>query len=1158
MRGKMRIIFLLLATCLWAGWSGPVYAQEDSLSVFGLKMQRRFIPPDQPFHESGRNLFLQALENTSISLSGGYHRWLDREIGSGPVAGISIGRWITPRHGIRLEAGTGYLLDNENLSLVELTPDIRLSHLFNLSAFLDGYDASGAGYFYTVAGGGLAWRPSLDGTSWNVQLGLGYSLHILRGTDLFVEPSFELNGNGFLRQQDGNWRGYYSGVRGTVGLSYRLDRRNSLLPPKTEHRWFLEAAGGPAWLLASAFPSKMGYQLTIGAGERISPMTSIRLSGAWTQTFQPKVPERFSSYGALRLEALLNLAALNGREEGPWGFSLMAGPEAGIIGTSEEEPVILGGQPFPEGWVFYVGATAGAQLRARINRRFSAVLEPRASFIPYTATDGTRADNQLDILFSTNLGVHYDIPSVQERRAWWQKAQHKLNLTVSLEGSYFRPLGKEFANSPLVSLSLGSWLTDSFGLLFSGGVGYIRYLEDCLNHVKTSEYSAAFLLNLTRLAGKDRQVNLSLLAGGGYMQPWEEEWKGSPVFRTGVDVRMHVFPQTDLVMRPEINFLKAPTQKWTPALRGTFGLGYSVGGRESVAKFTDSGKEWYFALGSGIRFEASSTIIPQDNKPLGEYRMNLAIGRKYSPRLDWRLSFSYLSQLSEESRYDFLHQIRFASLNLDALYHLTGEDRKWSLSLVGGPEIGGMHRGNGRDGKVAGSELLIKKRSVSSYLGLSGGVQLKYRFVEGLSLYLEPRYSLAPYVTWYLNQTENQLAHLFGADFGLECALGRERSQEGLSEAKDYPSYTFFQLSETTFRPLGKGYGNGPIVSIGAGHWFKGASGALVEIGLGYFRDNQYSMNEEKEVHYPQHRPTANVRASWLLSLNRLVSLEREDLPINLSLMAGAGYLVPEFRESKKGILTVHGGLDFRIPVLRGTELVIQPQLELLRRDPHNLISGRRGGNGAAFRSAFGLSYNLSKQGPLPALDPGKNWFVTLSGGYQYETGRMADKDETGLSYNEYRIALSVGRQYSKAWSLRAGISFAEKVPIDQSFLHSLRYTSVNLDALYHLPAIGRLTFSLLAGPEFGLFNKEYRKNASYENPLSLPFKIGGLYHQGMAAYFSLSVGSQVKVGITPHISLYLEPRYSLVPYVASFSHTVYRNMFSHLWNTNLGIHYTF
>ena len=145
------ILITLLSVCLCT----LSRAQEDSVkvqpkaepSIFSMKMQRRFIPTDAPFHpyETEGRSFLRALENTSISLSGGYRHWLDAQASSGPMVTLAVQKWISPRHGLRLEGGSGYFMDLDGLSRVVLLPDLRLSHVFNLSAWLNGFDPSAAG-----------------------------------------------------------------------------------------------------------------------------------------------------------------------------------------------------------------------------------------------------------------------------------------------------------------------------------------------------------------------------------------------------------------------------------------------------------------------------------------------------------------------------------------------------------------------------------------------------------------------------------------------------------------------------------------------------------------------------------------------------------------------------------------------------------------------------------------------------------------------------------------------------------------------------------------------------------------------------------------------------------------------------------------------------
>ena len=1194
MKGKKKIL-LLLAASLFLGPAFRTYAQEDSLrvkvepSIFNMKMQQRFTPSHQLFHELGRSPLLQVLENSSISLSGSYHRWLDPNLSSGPSLTLSLNKWINPTHGVRLEASAGYFFNNEEHYRVKMLPDIRISHLFNLSAYLDGYDYQRPGYLYTVAGAGYTWLLGNSG-SWTAQLGLGYSFHILRGTDLFVEPVLELNGNGLLQLTDGNWRGYHGGIRGNVGINYRIDRWNTLIPPKVEHRWFLVADGGPAWMVYSPTASpKNGYHVSVGVGERLSNAASVRLSGAWTQTFLPADNSVQSRYAALRLEGMVDLLRLGGREELPWGFSLMAGPETGLMDKR-----------------FYVGATAGAQLGARVFKRFSAFVEPRISLIPYVIdnADASRYENTLDLLLSTNLGLQYNIPTVEERiaawdrtkqwsrdtwdqtvawdrQAWddvnerWDRTQEsmrrtgqRINLFAALEGSYFRPLGRDFANGPLASLSLGTWLNELNGVLVNTGLGYFQDLQYRNGYVKTMEFSAAYLLNLTRLAkgpDPDRQLNLSLLAGAGYMMPLKEKWTGSAIFRSGLDLRMHVLPRTDLIIRPEMDFLKAPSDLWSPAVRVSSGLSYSMGGAP-VANFSDKGREWFVSVGAGIQNEilrlAGETY---EDDPLGEYRLNAAVGRRYSARLDWRVTLSYLSQLHGLRSQSFTHRLRFTSLNVEALYNLLGDDlldRKWSLSLVGGPEIGLQHKGNeGED--IKGSGLILKRKTVSAFIGLTGGLQVKYRFTDAISAFIEPKYSLAPYVARTSKGEENYYAHIYGTHFGLEYMFGRERFRGGFQDIPEHQelAYTFIQATATAFSPFGRGYANGPMASLGVGHWFSSPHGAMLEVGVGYFRDNQRTVGVDGHLYAPQHMAAGEVRGSYLVNLNRLASLTRENMPVEMSLISGIGYLIPEVKQANKGTFTVHGGFDVRMHILPGTDLVVQPQLEMFT-DPHKVVDGTRDGLGGAFRGSFGLSYNLTREGRFPNWDPGKDWFVAVSSGIQNESGRMSEERGTETSRNEYRIAVSFGRRYTNAFSLRLGGSFSEIFPQESTFLHSLRYTSANLDFLYDLLANERddkrISFSLLGGPEAGFFNKNY-SGKNNEHPMTFPIRIGRRVNHGVGAYIGLSVGMQLKVRITNGISLYLEPRYSMVPYViAPKRNHDHRNMTSNLWNANFGIQYSF
>ena len=1139
MMNRKTILSLLLPVmlCLWTGGRDVAFAQEEE-SVFGKKMQSRYNPSHTGFKG-----------NFHLSAMGGYHRWLDKDFGAGAHFGIAFGKWFSPLHGARIEAGIGSIFDIDRADRMKVLPDVRASYLFDISSFLNGYDPARPGYFYSLAGLGYAWRlsdPAFQGSgNWNAQLGLGYNFRIFRGVDLFVEPAFEINGNQFSQQADDSWRGYYGGFRGTVGMQFRLGKNEELSRLWGRHPWFVTVSGGPAWQVA-ALP-RSGFHLSLGFGEKLSDAVSLRLSGNWTHAYR-KQEDNHSSYAGLRLDGIVDLLSLASGKERPFGISLLGGPEVGWIKVDEPKPE--GGVRFLNDQVLYVGASAGLQLRSRLYRRISAFVEPRASFIPYVGSrDGEGMQNSLDVVLSGSLGLQYEFLSRAQRREAWQRIQPKLNLFAGLEGSYFRPLGRDVASGPLASIVLGGWINPLNGMMFHTTLGYFQDLQYGNGYLKASELSLSYLFHLTRfLRGRNsvRPVNLSLMAGAGYMLPIRENWGGSVLFRGGLDVRMHILRQTDLVARPEIDLLRGPSGKWSPALRGSFGLSYSMGSRED-ARFDGNWKGWYLAAGAGIQRELVQLVNNDlEEAPVGEYRMNVALGKKFTRRLDWRVSISYLSQLGKSGT-SFAHRLRFASVGLDALYDVLGtddSDEKWALSLVAGPEVGLQHRTlSGENSKGGG--ILPGRQTVSAYVGASAGMQVKYRFNEAFAAYLEPKYTLIPYVSQTKGGEVSSSSHLYGASLGLEYAFGHDRARSPLTK-EDATSETeegqtwFFQATGTVFNPFGQGYSNGPVASLAAGRWLGGRHGVMLDVGTGYFRDN---------FNPPQYLAMGEVRASYLFRIRSLVSL-----------MGGVGYLIPEIKQPGRGSLSAHAGFDLRMPLYRGIDLVAQPQLELFA-DPHNVVSGSGGGLAGAFRGSFGLRYTLYPKGQAPGWDSSRKWFVGVSGGYQAEQGMCADADRTAISHNEYRIALSVGLQYTPAVSIRATGSFSGVVPMEESFRHSLRYASANLDFLYNLLAdedgSRRLSLSLLAGPEVGFFNKSPLGGGS-EKPLPLPFRIAARSRHSIGAYLGVSAGAQLKVRTGKQSAIYLEQRYSHIPYVQALGRSDHRNASSNLWNTNLGIEYSF
>ena len=89
----------------------------------------------------------------------------------------------------------------------------------------------------------------------------------------------------------------------------------------------------------------------------------------------------------LRAEAMLDLIGLFSRKEGRW-FSLpvMAGPEIGYMNKQDYADNNLNR--------YYLGLTAGAQMRFLVAKHLEMFLEPKFSMVPYSIASDTYIDDK--------------------------------------------------------------------------------------------------------------------------------------------------------------------------------------------------------------------------------------------------------------------------------------------------------------------------------------------------------------------------------------------------------------------------------------------------------------------------------------------------------------------------------------------------------------------------------------------------------------------------------------------------------------------------------------------------------------------------------------------------------------------------------------------
>lgn len=423
---KHRLSYILAAIMLT--FSLTVKAQQDTLSlaadslqaggrsILGLKMQKRYTPVNRPFLED-RKLFA----NSFLMLVGSGYRQLEDNYSNGPYLTAVAGKWLKPAHGVRLSMGAGYFFDNYDYRRIKMI-DVRADYMFNLSAYVDGYNPYRMLEVHMLAGLGyeLNWQArNAPKTGPSVHLGADLSMRVFPGVDLVLEPLFELQKDSRRLARMDVWRGYIPAFHGGVGARLYLDRRNWGEDPGAD--WFFTVSGGFQRQNSELghrieFSDAIGGSFFMGAGRYYNEMLSVRLQAGYGWHYWKEIvegdtdiygnlldPGRFlSSYYVCRMDVLVNLLPLIWKDQDRFSVAVMAGPEVGLLNKKD---------PYRKDIVYpYVGASAGIQAKCRIAGGLSVFIEPRASYVPYSAyafSTSTENKNYYDAVMSLSLGFEY-------------------------------------------------------------------------------------------------------------------------------------------------------------------------------------------------------------------------------------------------------------------------------------------------------------------------------------------------------------------------------------------------------------------------------------------------------------------------------------------------------------------------------------------------------------------------------------------------------------------------------------------------------------------------------------------------------------------------------------------------------------------------------
>ena len=288
---------------------------------------------------------------------------------------------------------------------------------------------------------------------------------------------------------------------------------------------------------------------------------------------------------------------------------------------------------------------------------------------------------------------------------------------------------------------------------------------------------------------------------------------------------------------------------------------------------------------------------------------------------------------------------------------------------------------------------------------------------------------------------------------------------------------------------------------------------------------------------YGDRSGTISVSATALFNLSSYVGGYDLSRFCEFSPLVQAGYEC-RWKDGVEHFFATGIGVNVNMRFSRKISFFIEPYIPLLV-NSDDLSYG--------FAANVGLSYDFSQRAQTPSC--AGPYFVFLSGGVQFQNSSLV-REAGVVNMLGCHVAAGAGRRFTEYFSLRLSAAYSQdkwavyysnqRMPAYYYCLRLEGMFDVVRFALRRKETSGRLGCSVLAGPEVGLFSKR-----------DFDFRFGGYY-------VGLTAGLHADCRLGKRLSLFAEPRFSLIPYSApnddSTSTYASRSYYDALLNFNIGI----
>lgn len=205
---------------------------------------------------------------------------------------------------------------------------------------------------------------------------------------------------------------------------------------------------------------------------------------------------------------------------------------------------------------------------------------------------------------------------------------------------------------------------------------------------------------------------------------------------------------------------------------GTMGLSYRFHSHKPYRTGPSDTGNAFVSLSAGPAFHYADLVMERMGlfKSLGA-QVNISYGKWFTPVFALRATGFFTTDKWIAYGNGDKHNAWYYGARVEGMLELVslfrgGNKADFSLPLLFGPEIACVTKRE-------------STRNINNfYLGLTGGFQLKYRILEYISIFMEPRITIVPYTI--VNVSEDPLKHvghnyydtLYNLNFGIELDLG--------------------------------------------------------------------------------------------------------------------------------------------------------------------------------------------------------------------------------------------------------------------------------------------------------------------------------------------------------------------------------------------------